>query len=109
MRSFIVVLLFGSCLSFLSFGENSEELIVGTDISISVYPNPASDYLVLTPKKQYSGLVFKIYNSVGIEMYSDELDTVKKIDLTDFKSNIYIVNFYLDGECVKTERLIVRH
>ena len=107
MRSSIILFIF--CFSFISFGENTTDLLVGVDVSVSVYPNPASDYLILTPKKQYSGLVFKIYNSVGLEMHSDELDAVKKIDLSDFKSNIYIVNFYLYGECVKTERLIVRH
>ena len=98
----------GSFLSFLSFGESMEDL-VGTEVSISIYPNPASEYLILTPKKQYSNLNFKIYNCVGVEVYSDNLDSVKKIDLSEFKSNIYILNFYLDGECVKTERLIVRH
>ena len=108
MRIFILVLIFVSFLSFLSFGENMED-IVGTEVSISIYPNPASEFLILTPKKQYSSLTFKIYNSVGVEVYSDDLDAVKKIDLSEFKSNIYIVNFYLDGECVKTERLIVRH
>jgi hypothetical protein len=108
MRIFILVLSLGSFLSFLSFGENMEN-IAGTEVSISIYPNPASDFLILTPKKQYSSLTFKIYNSVGVEVYSDDLDVVKKIDLSEFKSNVYIVNFYLDNECVKTERLIVRH
>lgn len=108
MRIFILMLSFGSFLSFLSFGKDMED-IVGTEVSISIYPNPASEFLILTPKKQYSSLTFKIYNSVGVEVYSDDLDSVKKIDLSEFKSNIYIVNFYLDGECVKTERLIVRH
>ena len=108
MRIFILVLSLGSFLSFLSFGENIEN-IAGTEVSISIYPNPASDFLILTPKKQYSSLTFKIYNSVGVEVYSDDLDVVKKIDLSEFKSNVYIVNFYLYNECVKTERLIVRH
>lgn len=85
------------------------EDMVGIEVSISIYPNPASEFLIITPKKQYSSLTFKIYSSVGVEVYSDDLDTVKKIDLSEFKSNIYILNFYLDGECVKTERLIVRH
>ena len=108
MRIFILVLILGSFLSFVSFGENMED-IVGTEVSISIYPNPASEFLIITPKKQYSSLTFKIYSSIGVEVYSDDLDAVKKIDLSEFKSNIYIVNFYLDNECVKTERLIVRH
>lgn len=108
MRIFILVLSLGIFLSFASFGENMED-IVRTDVSISIYPNPASELLIITPKKQYSSLTFKIYSSIGVEVYSDDLDAVKKIDLSEFKSNIYILNFYLDGECVKTERLIVRH
>ena len=45
MRIFILVLSLGSFLSFVSFGENMED-IVGTEVSISIYPNPASEFLI---------------------------------------------------------------
>lgn len=100
-------LIFFSCFAFFTMAENND--LVGPDVTVSIYPNPASEYLILTPKKQYSDLTFRIFNSVGVEVYQDELDSVKKIDLSDFKSTVYIVSFYLEGECVKTERFIVRH
>jgi len=103
----MVRFLFFLFVPYFTLAENTD--LVSSAISVSVYPNPASEFLILTPKKQYTGLLFKMFNSVGVEIYQDELDSVKKIDLSDFKSNVYIVNFYLDGECVKTERVIVRH
>jgi hypothetical protein len=46
---------------------------------------------------------------LGTEIFADELDSFKKIDLSDFKNNVYIVNIYANEVLVQTTRFVVRH
>jgi hypothetical protein len=79
------------------------------EITLSVYPNPATDFINITIKGNTNDAVVKIYSALGTEVFSEEIDTFKKIDVSDFKNNVYIINVYSKEELLQTSRFVVRH
>ncbi len=107
MKFFLV-----SLFLFLSAGlfSQSNSKVFDTDnITVSLYPNPASEFLNITVKGGISKGTMKIFSALGTEIYADELDSFKKIDLSDFKNNVYLVNIYSNDVLVQTTRFVVRH
>ena len=98
---------------FLSIGlfaqSNNKIGVDNSDISFSLYPNPASDFLNINVKGNLVDGSVKILSALGTEVYSESLDNFKKIDLSDLKNNVYIVNVYSKDELVQTSRFVVRH
>ncbi|MBX7142137.1 MAG: T9SS type A sorting domain-containing protein [Chitinophagales bacterium] len=78
---------------------------ISTDGSITIYPNPASDYLVIEMKEEFSGEIkCSLINSMGENVFSQEVNSkgksMKQIQLPDFLSTgIYLVKVNL-GEDV---------
>ena len=102
------------CISFLvsmaGFSQSSMKLMNDNqDVTLAVYPNPATDYINLTVKGNISEAVVKIYSALGTEVYSETIENFKKIDVSDFKNNVYIVNVYSKDELLETARFVVRH
>lgn len=65
---------------------------VSKSVSVSVYPNPASDYINIKTDFDAIGSTYYIVNSVGQVVVSGEVtdeDTV--VDLSDFSTGIYLV------------------
>lgn len=65
---------------------------VSKSVSVSVYPNPASDYINIKTDFDAVGSTYYIVNSVGQVVVSGEVtdeDTV--VDLSDFSTGIYLV------------------
>jgi hypothetical protein len=79
------------------------------EITISVYPNPASDFVTINLKGAISNGTIKIYSALGSEVFVDSIENSKKIDLSEFKNNVYIVKIYSKEEVVQTQRFVVRH
>jgi hypothetical protein len=98
---------------FLSVGlfaqSNGKVGVDNNDISVSLYPNPASDFLNINVKGNLVDGSVKILSALGTEVYAESLDNFKKIDLSDLKNNVYIVNVYSKDELVQTSRFVVRH
>jgi hypothetical protein len=108
MKSFItaIVLTF----SFVGFSQSNMKTIgINSDITLSVYPNPATEFINITVKGNVSNAVVKIYSALGTEVLSENIDSFKKIDVSDFKNNVYIINVYSDEELLQTARFVVRH
>jgi hypothetical protein len=108
MKAFILgisVLL--SCIGFSQ--SNFKSLHDNGDITLSVYPNPATDYINVTIKGNYTDAFVKIYSALGTEVFSENIENFKKIDVTDFKNNVYIINVYSKDELIETARFVVRH
>ena len=80
-----------------------------SDVILSVYPNPASEFINVTFKGNNSDVSIKIYSALGTEVLSENIDTFKKIDVSDFKNNVYIINVYSKDELIETARFVVRH
>jgi hypothetical protein len=91
------------------FAQSSSKLFNNDDITVSFYPNPASDFLNVTIKGGLFKGSIKIFSALGTEIFADELDSFKKIDLSDFKNNVYLVNIYSNEVLVQTTRFVVRH
>jgi hypothetical protein len=80
-----------------------------SDVILSVYPNPASEFINVTIKGNNSDASIKIYSALGTEVLSENIDTFRKIDVSDFKNNVYIINVYSKDELIETARFVVRH
>ena len=80
-----------------------------SDVILSVYPNPATEFINVTIKGNNSDAYIKIYSALGTEVLSENIDNFKKIDVSDFKNNVYIINVYSKDELIETARFVVRH
>jgi hypothetical protein len=69
-------------------GSYEEVFTIGNEISI--FPNPAGDYITLSsPEENYA---IQIHNSIGILIKEMQLDSINtRIDLTDFSDGIYFI------------------
>ncbi len=104
--AFCISIIFSS----LSFSQtNLKSLHENGDVSLSVYPNPATDFINISIKGNNSDAVVKIYSALGTEVYSENIENFKKIDVSDFKNNVYIINVYAKDELLETARFVVRH
>lgn len=107
------LLLFITCV-FLSsslFSQTNSKFVTdhSSDIVVSLYPNPASDFINIGLKGSIQEGTIKIFTALGSEIFSDEIDNFKKVDLSDFKNNVYILNIYSKEELIQSYRFVVRH
>ncbi len=91
------------------FAQSNAKVVDNDDVSVAIYPNPASEFLNINIKGGLTKGTIKIFSALGTEIYADELDSFKKIDLSDFKNNVYLVNIYSNEVLVQTTRFVVRH
>ena len=108
MKAFILgISILLSCIGFSQ--SNLKSLHDNGDITLSVYPNPATDYINVTVKGNNIDAFVKIYSALGTEVFSENIENFKRIDVTDFKNNVYIINVYSKDELIETARFVVRH
>jgi hypothetical protein len=108
MKAFILgISILLSCIGFSQ--SNLKSLHDNGDITLSVYPNPATDYINVTVKGNNTDAFVKIYSALGTEVFSENIENFKRIDVTDFKNNVYIINVYSKDELIETARFVVRH
>jgi hypothetical protein len=74
---------------FNSVGIESNNVFKG----ITLYPNPAHDYLIIENDNSKGPIDFVIINSFGRNIYKSILNYKKTIDLNKFSSGIYIIRF----------------
>jgi len=72
--------------------------------NIKLYPNPATDKLIVKGINQNTEI--QIYSIQGQELFSKRIDTDAVIDL-DFSSGVYIIKLFSE-KAIKTEKLFVR-
>lgn len=74
--------------------------------SISVYPNPVSDYFLITsPKLQIDKL--EIYNVLGQLVKTQKLiQTNNEINIQEFPKGAYYLRIYNQGKFLKTNKII---
>ena len=107
MKLFVIIsFLF---LSVGLFAQSNGKVVDNDDVSVAVYPNPASEFLNINVKGGLTKGTIKIFSALGTEIFADDLDNFKKIDLSDFKNNVYLVNIYSNEVLVQTTRFVVRH
>ncbi len=84
--------------------ENSTSVQSVSAIDISCYPNPAKD--VVTFKASSAQIaVLKIFDALGKLVYNSTINGSKTLDVSGFKSGIYVVN--IDNRINK--KLVIQH
>lgn len=76
---------------------------------ISVYPNPASNYLTVTGNATDKVLEVNITDVLGKAVYSETIVGTKKIDVSEYKNGVYLVSVNEKGQSVLTRRVVVKH
>lgn len=76
----------------------------------SIYPNPASDFLVLENKSAEALLTWHVYDLTGREIYFTSFDERRtEISLANFASGAYLYKLSGESGVIETGRLIVQH
>lgn len=81
-----------------------------SETAVSIYPNPASEFIHITLGKEWSGSQVRIFSISGVEtsvnMKAQDEDNLT-IDLSGVKSGFYLVTLNKDGK-KKSHRIFVR-
>ena len=88
---------------------NTITALKNTDsVKLSVYPNPATSYILISGFDSGKGVI-KVYNLSG-SLVKDASFTFSenKIDLSDLSAGVYICNIEAEGKPKETKKLIVK-
>jgi hypothetical protein len=77
-------------------------------VSVTIVPNPASDYINITLNGAES-VTMKMADVVGNLIMKETISSNKKIDVTDLKSGVYIISFEGSGVKSFSRKVIIRH
>jgi hypothetical protein len=89
--------------STLSIEEPQEEP------GMTAYPNPANNYLNVNITGIGGTADLRITDVLGKLVYSDEVSSAKKIDVSNFKNGVYLVTVLERGTVIQTRRIVVKH
>ncbi|MBL7903340.1 MAG: T9SS type A sorting domain-containing protein [Bacteroidia bacterium] len=99
-----------------SFGErkwnselNNENEILSTiqrESLITVYPNPAQDYIVVDMPK-IEGTVIEVYDLSGRKHIQENLNTTNRIEMMVLENGAYLYRISKDGKLLKVGKLIL--
>ncbi len=78
-------------------------------LEMSVYPNPANNYFTITTTGIDPFCDMQITDALGKVVYSDEIETSKKLDVNHFKNGVYLVSVMNEGQHTRTRRIVVQH
>lgn len=76
--------------------------------NIQTYPNPASDYLTISANNSAEYFV-KITDVLGNVVFEDKFNSIKKVDVNNYKTGVYIVSLYNNKSLINTKRVVVKH
>jgi len=90
----------------LSLGNHS---VVINHQNIGCYPNPAKDKLYFTGLSSMEGQVsVTIYNSIGIKMLEEKnIGENSSLDISRIPDSIYLVEIFVSGEKVFSQKVII--
>jgi len=74
-------------------------------ISTLVFPNPASTEITVTT--DLDGAKLLIFNIVGQLVIESEINSITKINVSDFKNGTYIYKIVKDDKIIKADKLII--
>jgi PKD repeat protein len=65
---------------------------------VSIYPNPAKDYLIINHSRVATSLRYRIFNPLGMTMKEGTVE--KYITISELPPGIYIIHIIIDGTTV---------
>ncbi len=105
-------------LSFSGLELNNDEIFtstaqLSTGESFQIYPNPASDYIIINSESLDSqSLSITVIDCYGREIgriNTNSLSNEQKIDLSNYHSGLYFINLYKSDKLVSSEKLYINH
>lgn len=79
------------------------------EVSMSIYPNPANSILNITTQG-LEGYEVKMTDVLGKVVYNESVaGSSKKVDVSDFKTGVYLVTITEKGTAIQTRRIVVKH
>lgn len=79
------------------------------ELSFAVYPNPANDVINISTKGTDGNSVIRITDVLGKVVLQEAISENKKLDVSDFKNGVYLINVIENGISTKSKRIVVRH
>jgi hypothetical protein len=74
--------------------------------AIAVYPNPVSQYFMITSPHVTIDLV-EVYNTNGQLVKTQKLEEVNnKVFIDEFQSGVYYLRIYSDGKFLKSDKIV---
>jgi len=77
-------------------------------VSVSIAPNPASDYIQVS-MNGVQGAQMKMVDVLGNLVVQKSISSSEKVDISSFKSGIYIISFDIPGMKSIMRKVIVKH
>lgn len=78
-----------------------------TNENLQVYPNPASDYVLVSTSKSLQNVSIEIYNLLGEKVsLNTEISENTRIDLSNFETGIYTLRLMHGNEVLSTKKVI---
>jgi hypothetical protein len=81
---------------------------VKDDVTISIVPNPASDYISITANGMDNASL-KMVDVLGNIVYRDVMSNTKTIVTSNFKTGVYFVTIEQAGNKSVSRKIIIRH
>jgi hypothetical protein len=81
---------------------------VKDDVTISIVPNPASDYISITVNGMDNASL-KMVDVLGNIVYRDVMSNTKTIVTSNFKTGVYFVTIEQAGNKPVSRKIIIRH
>jgi hypothetical protein len=78
-------------------------------VSVTTYPNPAVNQLTVKTTGLEGEISVRITDVLGKVVYNQEVNTPKKIDVSDFRNGVYLIGVYQDGQMIQNKRIVVKH
>ncbi|MCF8408224.1 MAG: T9SS type A sorting domain-containing protein [Crocinitomicaceae bacterium] len=78
------------------------------DVTVSIVPNPASDYINITVNGMENGTL-KMVDILGNVVYKDAIVNSKSIATSNFKTGVYFVTIDAPGSKSISRKVIIRH
>ena len=89
---------------------NSVENINGNNLNVTLYPNPAQDYITLAYSSASDpALTFEVYNAFGqlIEAKNAKDNSSTQINITSMSNGVYFVRIREQGSVIQTLKLVI--
>jgi hypothetical protein len=78
-------------------------------VGMTAYPNPANNTLNISTTGLEGTFDLRITDVLGKVVYSEEVGSLKKIDVSNFKNGVYLVTVLDRGTIIQTRRVVVKH
>ena len=79
------------------------------EVSVSVYPNPASNVLTVNTKGLEGTVELKMVDILGKVVLTESGSSINKVDVSNFKNGVYLVYVHNKGSLIHTKRIVIKH